>query len=81
MARGWESKSIEAQQAEAADRTTSEKPHLTREATARLRAKENLRLALRSVIRQLDRAHDARHRALLEHAMADLRTKMQELGD
>ena len=32
MARGWESKSVEAQQDEATARTTSDKPHLTREA-------------------------------------------------
>ena len=48
MARGWESKSVEAQveaqQDEAAARNTPEKPRLTQEAAVRLREQENLRL-------------------------------------
>ena len=80
MARGWESKSVEAQQDEAAARTASEKPRLTAEATARIREKENLCLSLQNVVQQLERSHDARHRAMLEQAMADLERKIQELG-
>jgi hypothetical protein len=80
VARGWESKSVEAQQDEAAARTTPEKPRLTREAAARFREKETLRLSLQSVAQQLERSHNARHRALLEHALADLERKIQELG-
>lgn len=80
MARGWESKSVEAQQEEAAGRNTSEKPHLTREDATRLREKENLRLALQNVVQQLERSHNARHRAMLEQAQADLERKIQELG-
>ncbi len=80
MARGWESKSVEAQQDEAAATTSSEKPRLTQEAAARHRERENLRLALQSVIQQLERTHDARRRAMLEHALADLERKIQELG-
>jgi len=53
MARGWESKSVEAQQEDAAARTSSEKPRLTREETARVRDRENLRLSLQSVLEQL----------------------------
>jgi hypothetical protein len=80
MARGWESKSVEAQQEDAAGRTTPEKPRLTREEAARLREKENLRLALQNVAQQLERCHNARHRALLERALADLEGKIKELG-
>jgi hypothetical protein len=79
MARGWESKSVEAQQDEAAERNTSDKPRLTREAAARLRERENLRLSLLNVIQQLDRIQDARHRSMLEQARADLERKIQEL--
>jgi hypothetical protein len=79
MARGWESKSVEAQQEDAAGRTTSQKPHLTRENAARLRDKENLRLSIQSVLQQLERSHDARHRALLERAMSDLERRIREL--
>jgi hypothetical protein len=80
MARGWESKSVEAQQDEAAARTTAERPRLTREAAAQLREKESLRLSLQSVVQRLERSQDARHRAMLEQARTDLEQKIQELG-
>jgi hypothetical protein len=79
MARGWESKSVEAQQDEAAARTTSARPRLTREATERLREKENLRLALQNVLQQLERSRGLRHRTLLENARADLLQKIGRL--
>jgi hypothetical protein len=80
MARGWESKSVEAQQDEASAKTTPEKPRLTRESAARLRDQENLRLSLQSVLQQLERSRDPRHRALLERALADLQGKIETLG-
>jgi len=80
MARGWESKSVEAQQDEAAARTSPQKPRLTPEAADRLRQKENFRLALQSIVQQLERSHDVRHRVMLEKARADLERKLQELG-
>jgi hypothetical protein len=80
MARGWESKSVEAQQAEATARTTPENPPLTREQADRLRETETLRLSLQSVVQQLERSHNPRHRAMLEQALADLQRKIQALG-
>jgi len=80
MARGWESKSVEAQQDEAAERSTPEKPRLTPEAAARLRAIESLRLSLSNVVQQLERSHNARHRAMLGQARSDLEQKIRELG-
>jgi hypothetical protein len=80
MARGWESKSVEAQQDEAAGRTTSANPHLTREEIDQLRERETLRLSRQSVVQQLERSHDPRHRAMLERAIADLDRKLQSLG-
>lgn len=80
MARGWESKSVEAQQDEAAARTAPEKPRLTREEAARRREEENLRLSLQSVVQQLERCCDVRRRAMLEQALADLQRKMRDLG-
>ena len=80
MARGWESKAIEAQQEDAAARTASEKPRLTREQSARLREKQNLRLALQNIAQQLDRSQDARHRAILERAKTDLEKKIEQFG-
>jgi hypothetical protein len=81
MARGWESKSVEAQQDEAAGKMTTSNPHLTREEIDHVRERETLRLSLQSVVQQLERSHDPRHRALLEKALADLERKLQSLGD
>lgn len=80
MARGWESKSVEAQQDEAAARSTPEKPRLTPEAAARLRQQESLRLSLQRVMQQLEQSPNPRHHAMLEQARADLERKIQELS-
>jgi hypothetical protein len=80
MARGWESKSVEAQQDEAAAKASPEKPRLTREEAARCRERENLRLSLQSVLQQLERSREGHHRALLEHALEDLERKIRELN-
>ena len=81
MARGWESKSVEAQQAEAGDR--SAKPHakMTAEDAARKREEESLRLARNSVLRQLETASKPQHRDLLQKALADLDAKLGRLAD
>ncbi|MFZ0950735.1 MAG: hypothetical protein WAN17_00635 [Candidatus Sulfotelmatobacter sp.] len=79
MARGWESKSVEAQQDEAAGRSTPEKPRLTWEATGRLQTQESLRLSLRRVLQQLEQSRNPHHRSMLEQARADLERKIQEL--
>jgi hypothetical protein len=81
MARGWESKSVEAQQDEAAGGTAPTNPHRTREEIDQLRERETLRLSLQSVAQQLERSRDPRHRAMLEKALADLEGKLQSLGD
>lgn len=80
MARGWESKSVEAQQDEAAGRVTPEKPKLTSEEADRLREKEALRLSLQNVNQQLARSQNPRRRAMLEQALADLQRKLESLG-
>ena len=80
MARGWESKSIEAQQEEAAEKDTSAKPRRTPGETARLREKESLRLSLRNITEQLTRTRDERRRAVLEQARTDLELRLNQLG-
>ena len=72
MARGWESKSVEAQQAEAADTTKKPRLKLTPEAAARRREQERLRLSRQSVLQQLQKTQNPRHRELLENTLADL---------
>jgi hypothetical protein len=80
MARGWESKSVEAQQEEASDRSASNKPRLTREEAERQREIGNLRLSVCNVQQQLDRSPDLRRRAVLEQAKSDLERRLAELG-
>ncbi|HXP39400.1 MAG TPA: hypothetical protein VN833_03990 [Candidatus Acidoferrales bacterium] len=80
MARGWESKSVEAQQEEAADKSLSGKPRLTREEANRIRETESLRLALRNIIDQLGRSRNSQHREMLEHAKTDLERRIEELS-
>jgi hypothetical protein len=80
MARGWESKSVEAQQEDSATRSTPGKPRLTREEASRLRDKENLRLSLQNVIRELDLSRDDRRRAMLEQAKSDLERRIEQLS-
>ena len=76
MARGWESKSVEAQQSEANEKPAVSRPKLTAEAAARLRELEALRLSRQRVLQQLERAANPRHRLLLENELADLDQKL-----
>jgi hypothetical protein len=80
MARGWESKSVEAQQEEAAGESLPQKPRLTREEANRIREKESLRLSLRNVVDQIERSRNSQHRGVLEHAKADLEQRIEKLG-
>jgi hypothetical protein len=63
MARGWESKSVEAQQEEAgAQSSRSGKRKMGAEEAAAFREKENLRLARQRVLQQLEASSNARHK-------------------
>lgn len=77
MARGWESKSIEAQQEEAAQNKTSAKPPLTREEADGARELASLRLTLKRVIEQLAMATNPRYRAMLGLARNDLERQIE----
>ncbi len=80
MARGWESKSIEEQQAEAAQKPAAPHRILTREQAAGQREQESLDLARTRILRQLDSAPAPRYRILLEQTLKDLDTKLKELA-
>ena len=80
MARGWESKSVEAQQEEAGTKSAgSGKRKLSLEEAAALREKENLRLARQRVLQQLEASADPRHRKLMQEALAHLDEKLGKL--
>jgi hypothetical protein len=77
VARGWESKSVEAQQAEASDRSAKPRPAMNAEEAARWREKEGLRLSRQRVLQQIEASQNPRHRKLLEDALADLEEKLR----
>ena len=80
MARGWESKSIESQQADAsADRT--KKRALTPEAQAIEAQRRDLSLARARVAADLERATAPAHRQMLEAALADLDARIRKLKE
>lgn len=78
MARGWESKSVEAQQAEASEKSAKPGPPMSPEEAARRRKKESLRLTRQTVIQQLEASTHPRHRKLLQDSLADLDQKLKE---
>jgi len=79
MARGWESKSVEAQQSEASEKPAESRPRLTAEAASRVRELETLRLSRQRVLQQLERAVNPRHRLLLQSELDDLDQKLASM--
>ena len=79
MSRGWESKSVEEQQAEAARPRGDAKPHLTPDQAARKREKDSLLLSRNSVVQQIQATRNSRHKQMLEAALADLDAKLSQI--
>lgn len=67
---------MEAQQAEAGEKSSQPRPKMSAEEAAVFREKENLRLARQRVRQQLAASSDPRNRKLLEDALADLDEKL-----
>ena len=80
MARGWESKAIEEQQAEAA-RAAEQKSFrpLTPEALARKQRQESLQLSRSQLREQLQCARNDAQRRWLENALQQLETELAQL--
>lgn len=79
MARGWESKSVEAQQDSAAAAARPSGPVLTAAEAARRTKRDTLMLARLRVLGDLQTACAPAHRAMLEQAMADLDLQLAAL--
>lgn len=79
MARGWESKSVESQQAEAGEKKSARGQPMSLQESSAFREKENLRLARQRVLEQLEKISNPRHRKLMEDALADLNEKLGKL--
>jgi hypothetical protein len=78
MARGWESKAVEAQQ-DAALEPRGSRAAVTPEAAARASARATLMLARTRALADLQRACAPAHRAMLEQAIADLDDRLATL--
>ena len=78
MARGWESKSIEAQQEEAT-RPRSPRPAPRREDLDRADKRRALELTRKRIVDDLSRATAPAHRKMLEQAIASLDDQLAAL--
>ena len=78
MARGWESKSVEAQQADASERQRTPRPVSPEDAARRARL-ATLTLARTRAQADLRAATADAHRAMLERAIADLDREIASL--
>lgn len=79
MARGWESKSVEAQQDEAREKPSKAARKLTPEQAAHEREREGLLLSRKRIVEQLARAQNARHKKMLQDALGELDTRLSTL--
>lgn len=79
MARGWESKSVEEQQAQALSSPGPAKPPLTPAEIAGARRKQGLMMSRHHVLQQLEAAKSPRHREILQIALAELDRQLAQL--
>ncbi len=81
MARGWESKAVDDQIADAEARSPRDhRPAPTPEEQERAARRGTLELARTSTLERLQRACDRRHRALLEQTLAHLDAELDRLA-
>jgi hypothetical protein len=76
MARGWESKSVEQQQAEMAERRKSPRPAASPDKQKQNRQREGLLLSRTHVLRQLEASTHPARRRILEQALADINRQL-----
>jgi hypothetical protein len=79
MARGWESKAVESQQADA-DRAARLAPALSDEARARVQERRTLELALAQTQAELGAACRAAHRDMLQQRLEAIREAIDALS-
>jgi hypothetical protein len=80
MARGWESKSVEAQIESAAGKKPAKREiELSTQQIQNLRDRENLELSRTRVQRELASSANPRYQEILRKALADLEAKLAQL--
>jgi hypothetical protein len=81
MARGWESKAVEAQIDLAETRGPYQKADAPSPETLELiRKRENILLSRTRVVRELDTAQNPRYKAVLTKALADLEAQLTSIA-
>jgi hypothetical protein len=80
MARGWESKSVEDQQAEAVAPVDQSRPRLTPAQIAKKRERDGLVLTQKRILQQLETTEHPQRRKMLENARAEVASKLDKLG-
>ena len=78
MARGWESKSVEAQMEAAAENDGHGTPAVSPAELERKRVRQGLQLQRARVVQQLESAQNPNHRKMLESALADLDARLEQ---
>jgi hypothetical protein len=80
MARGWESKSVEAQIDEAAQQRSALQAILvSRDDADRMRRRDSLLLSRKRVLHDIETTTNTRYRQLMERALAELDTQLAAL--
>jgi len=80
MARGWESKAVEQQQAEAYASSGADKVRLAPDQITKQTQQQGLLLSRKRVLQQLQAARNPFHRKMLEAALCDLDAQLAGLG-
>jgi hypothetical protein len=81
MARGWESKSVEQQQAESADERKQRGPSLSLQQKERKRKRDGLSLARIALVRQLENSTHPQRRSMLEKSLAEIDRQLADLQE
>ena len=80
MARGWESKSVEAQIESAREREGHHRVRLTPEQAAQEKKRDSLLLQRTRILHELEKCRDERYRKTLADGLAYLEGQLTELG-
>ena len=80
MARGWESKSVEAQIESAEERVSqARRPHLSADELAREKERESIELSRTRVVQDLASASNPKYKRMLERSLEFLDGKLAKL--
>jgi hypothetical protein len=80
MARGWESKSVEAQiELHESNHSVADKDRITPAQAELLRQKQSLKLARTRILSNLETVQNTRYREILNAALADVEKKLAKL--